>query len=264
MARSPSVPHPILREAREATVPFTLTVLVLAVLVSYLRGGRLHRIANAPLHWSGLLFVGLAVQFGVEFAARQRLIVDGEVAVTVALVGSQALVLIWVLRNWHLPGMLLISAGLALNATVIAANGGMPVDPAAIDALGLEGTRIPVGKHTLMTDATVLPWLGDIWAIPVLRSIVSIGDVVLALGLLPLTHALMSYRPAHERRRTALSRHRAEQRRDARSRATPEDDEPAPDAVLFDAPDEHDAPDASNAPGEVAAGGLDEAADEPS
>lgn len=230
MARSASNPC----EAREATVPFTLTVLLLAVLVSTLRGGRLRRIANAPIRWSGLLFLGLAVQVGVEFTARQALIADAETATTVALVGSQVLVLVWVLRNWHLPGMLLIGTGLALNATVIAANGGMPVDPAAIDALGLEGTRIPVGRHTLLTDETLLPWLGALLAIPPLRSIVSVGDLVLAVGLLPLTHALMSYRPAQERRRTALSRHRAEQRREARAALAVDTEEPQAGSPLFD------------------------------
>ncbi len=237
MARSASASASALCEAREATVPFTLTVLLLAVLVSYLRGGRLHRIANAPMRWSGLLFLGLAVQAGVEFAARQHLILNGETAVSVALVSSRVLVLIWVLRNRHLPGVLLIGTGLVLNATVIAANGGMPVDRAAIDALGLEGTRIPVGRHTPLTDDTLLPWLGGIWAIPLLRSIVSIGDVILALGLLPLTHGLMSYRPVLERRRTALARHRAEQQRAIRSRPDEDHEEQESEAALFDEPD---------------------------
>jgi hypothetical protein len=47
----------------------------------------------------------------------------------------------------------------------------------------------------LLDDATRLPWLADIWPLPPLRSIISIGDVVLAAGLIPLLHALMSWTP---------------------------------------------------------------------
>lgn len=189
-------------------MPFTLAVLVLAVVASTARGGRLHRLADAPLRWSWLLLVGLGLQVGVGLAATSGLLGDTQLAGTVGLLASQALVLGWLLRNRYLPGMLPIASGLVMNAVVIAVNGAMPVDPAAIDALGLEGTRVAVGTHTLLTDATRLPWLADRWALPGLRSIVSPGDVVLAIGLLPLTHALMSYRPTAQRRRRLLASQR--------------------------------------------------------
>jgi hypothetical protein len=105
-------------------------------------------------------------------------------------------VLGWVVANWHLPGMRLVTIGLGLNALVIGANGAMPVDPDAILALGIDGATVPPGKHTLLDDQTRLPWLADIWPLPPLRSIISVGDVVLAAGLIPLTHALMSARPS--------------------------------------------------------------------
>jgi len=189
-------------------MPFTITVLVLAVLASHLRGGRLGRLAASPLRWSWLLLLGLGLQAGVDLAAAAGLLADTQLVGTISLLASQALVAIWLVRNRYLPGMLLIAAGLAMNVVVVAANGAMPVDPAAIDALGLEGTRVPIGRHTLLTDATRLPWLADIWALPWLRSIVSPGDVVLAMGLLPLTHALLTYRPTEQRRRSLLARQR--------------------------------------------------------
>lgn len=189
-------------------MPFTITVLVLAVLASYLRGGRLSRLAASPLRWSWLLFVGLGLQAGVDLVAAAGLLADTQLAGTVSLLVSQALVAVWIVRNRYLPGMLLIATGLAMNVAVVAANGAMPVDPAAIDALGLEGARVPIGRHTLLTDATHLTWLADIWALPWLRSIISPGDVVLAIGLLPLTHALLTYRPTDQRRRSLLARQR--------------------------------------------------------
>lgn len=181
-------------------MPFVLLVLVVAVLVSYARGGRLRRIPDAPLRWTWLLFAGVLLQAGVDLAAGRGILPDAGLLGWLLLALSQLLVVVFLATNWQLPGVLLAATGLALNAIVMAANGAMPVDPIAIQALGIEGAQVPPGKHTLLTEETHLPWLADIWPLPPLRSIISIGDVVLAAGLIPLTHALMSHRPPAERR----------------------------------------------------------------
>ena len=179
-------------------MPLTLLVVGAAVIVSYLRGGRLSRIADADLRWSTLLFVGLFLQLGVDRAAGAGWIGEGEGYL--ALLASQVLVLVWVAVNWWRPGMLLVFLGLLLNAVVIGANGAMPVDPDAITAIGLHGAEVPPGKHVLMTDETRFPYLADTWPLPPLRTIISVGDIVLAAGLVPLVHHLMTYRTALERR----------------------------------------------------------------
>jgi hypothetical protein len=175
-------------------VPFVLVSILLAVTVSYARGGRLHRIADAPLRWSGLLFAGVALQALVDLDATRGFLPGAGWTSYALLLVSQLLVLAWVVANWHLPGTRLVMLGLGLNALVMAANGAMPVDPAAIRALGIDGATVSGGKHVLLDDATRLPWLADIWPLPPLRSIISVGDVVLAAGLIPLTHGLMSWR----------------------------------------------------------------------
>jgi hypothetical protein len=175
-------------------VPFVLVSIALAVAASYARGGRLHRIADAPLRWSWLLFLGVVLQVVVDLGAARGFLPDAGWSSYLLLLTSQLVVLGWVVANWHLPGMRLVTIGLALNALVISANGAMPVDPDAIRALGIDGATVPPGKHTLLDDQTRLPWLADIWPLPPLRSIISVGDVVLAAGLIPLTHALMSSR----------------------------------------------------------------------
>lgn len=172
-------------------MPFVLAVLLIAVGVSYLRGGRLGHVADAPLRWTWLLFTGVAVQFAVTFAAGRGWLADAGAAGWSLLLVSQLLVVAFLVTNRSLPGTWLVAAGLALNAVVMAANGAMPVDPAAIRAIGVDGAEVPPGKHTLMTSSTRLPWLGDVIPVPPLRSIISVGDIVLALGLLPMTHALM-------------------------------------------------------------------------
>lgn len=179
-------------------MPLTLLLVGLAVLVGFVRGGRLGRIAAAGLQASWLLFAGLVVQLGVD-ASAARGFLEGRAGYALLLV-SQLLVLAWVVVNRYRPGMPLVFLGLALNAIVIGLNGAMPVDPEAIRALGIGDAAVPPGKHTLMTPGTRLPLLADIWPLPPLRTVVSIGDVVLGAGLIPLVHHLMTYRSPVERR----------------------------------------------------------------
>jgi hypothetical protein len=185
-------------------VPYTLAIVLFAVVSSYLRGGRLRRIADARLRLPGLLFAGLALQIGVDVAAGRGALGDASTTGVTLLIASQALVVAWLVCNRQLPGVGLVAIGLALNAIVITANGAMPVGPEAMHALGLGPLEVPLGKHTLLTETTRLPWLADIIPLPPLRSIISVGDVVLAAGMIPLTHALMMWRPEHERRGRAL------------------------------------------------------------
>lgn len=180
-------------------MPFTLAVVVLAVGLSYLRGGRLRRLADAPLHGSWLLLAGVALQAAVDLGAARGLLGDGSRTGWLLLLASQLLVVGWVLRNRHLPGTLLVALGLVCNATVIAANGAMPVAPEAMAAVGADPGAVPGGKHTLLTGDTRLPWLADVLPIPPLRSIISVGDIVLAAGLIPIAHALLSHEPATDR-----------------------------------------------------------------
>lgn len=179
-------------------MPLTLLVVLVAVVLSLLRGGRLRRLANAPIRATGLLVTGLALQVGVDVTAAQGLV--GGAVSGVVLVLSQVLVVGWVVANRYRAGMPLILLGLLMNLVVIAANGAMPVDPDAVSAAGGPTPVIALGKHETLTDASRLAFLADIFAIPLLRTVVSAGDVVLAAGLIPLAHDLMTYRPPHVRR----------------------------------------------------------------
>jgi hypothetical protein len=185
-------------------LPFVLIALAVAVGVSYLRGGRLSRLAEAPLRRTWLLFAGLALQVLADLGAGRGLLADASLESYLLLLVSHLLLVTWVVSHWYLPGMVLVALGLGLNALVMGLNGAMPVDPAAMAALGIEGISVAPGKHTLLTPATRLPWLADRWPLPSLRTIISFGDVVLAAGLIPVTHALMSYRTPAERRRPVV------------------------------------------------------------
>lgn len=189
-------------------MPFTVLVLSVAVISGYLRGGRLSRIAEG-VGWSWLLLVGLALQVAVDATGP-----GGQLPSLVGtglLLASQLLVAVWGFLNRFRPGMPLVLLGLLLNAVVLVANGAMPVAPEAIAAIGLPGVEPISGKHELMTDHSRLRYLADIVPLPPLRTIVSIGDIVLGAGLIPLLSHLMSYRTPSERRggrRSPLPEHR--------------------------------------------------------
>lgn len=178
-------------------MPFTVIVLGVGVTIGYLRGGRLSRIAEIVV-WSWLLLVGLALQVAVQATASRGQLPS--LVGTGLLLASQLLVAVWVVLNRYRPGMPLIFLGLLLNAVVLAANGAMPVAPEAIAAIGLPGVEPVPGKHEIMTDGTRLRYLADVVPLPPLRTIVSVGDIVLGAGIIPLLSHLMTYRTPSERR----------------------------------------------------------------
>lgn len=169
---------------------FTVVVVVASIAASVARGGRIGRIADAELAAPGLLFVGLVLQLGVDAGAATGIV--GGALGPVLLGASHVLVLWFIARNRHVPGMSLVFVGFLLNAIVMAVNGAMPVHPEAITAIGLDGAEVPPGKHELMTSSTLLPWLADVIPLPPIRTIISVGDLVLAAGMIPLVHQLMS------------------------------------------------------------------------
>lgn len=84
------------------------------------------------------------------------------------------------LANWRLPGAALILVGAVLNLTVVIANGGMPVDTAALAAAGAAMTNDLL--HLVSSDSTLARPLADVIPIALFRSVYSVGDVGIALG----------------------------------------------------------------------------------
>jgi hypothetical protein len=101
----------------------------------------------------------------------------------------------------HLPGMRVIAVGLALNAIVIAANGGlMPQAPETLHVMHA-GQTLRVGQRPPATKDVVLPrhetrlwWLSDVLATPPafpVQAVLSVGDLVVAAGLAWAVQGLM-------------------------------------------------------------------------
>ena len=112
-----------------------------------------------------------------------------------ALVSSQALLLVFAWFNRRRPGVWMLGLGLALNLTVIALNGGlMPISPETVTYLAPNalphtwqlGHRLGTGKDVVLAVAsTRLWWLSDHFVLPdgsPYRVAYSFGDMLIAGG----------------------------------------------------------------------------------
>lgn len=183
-----------------------LTVLVgvaLGVLTGPVLGwrrGTRHR--PGILGGWGALLTGLALVFVADHVA------NGALA-QVTLVAGYAGLVTFAVANRRVVGMGIVGVGLCLNALVITIDGGMPVRPAAIVAAGLTGPGGVVGRpgghrHHLQTSRDRLTPLDDAIAFPVLHEVVSVGDLILLVGLAEvLAHLVPTSAPVTARRVSA-------------------------------------------------------------
>jgi hypothetical protein len=179
-----------------------LAAVVLGAGLGVMRGGRLAHVAELRLRAWPLLVVAVGIQVVLGWAPtplRWALVL----ACCAAVAG-------WLVANLAKAGMraalAVLLVGIVANVVVIGANRGMPVSTAALVAAGRSvHTDLAHGflyKHTAMTPATSLPWLGDRLPIPGIEEVLSFGDVLMLSGLAGISYAatrprrsLRTYRP---------------------------------------------------------------------
>lgn len=137
------------------------------------RGVRLH-LRRLPILAVGALGSALAQQL------------DGDLA-TLALAGSLALLLAFVAANAHATGVAVIGCGLLLNLVAVVLNNGMPVRGSALVAADVVeesqlSTTSFAGPRHLETGSDRLAVLGDVLPLPLVREVVSFGDLIVVLG----------------------------------------------------------------------------------
>ncbi len=163
---------------------FVPGLIVVAILLGYVLGGRLRQFETLRIHWWGLAVVGLALEF---VPARAIGTVPGTVVGPVMLATSYGLLLAFLVVNRWIPGISLMSVGLLLNLAVVLVNGGMPVQASAIEKAGGEPAvleQAAAAKHHLMDGSDLLQPLADvIWLPAPIESVFSIGDVLLYGGV---------------------------------------------------------------------------------
>jgi hypothetical protein len=168
-----------------------LTPVAVGLVLGWLTGGRLQRVAEVRLRYLWLLFVAATAQLAqhltVRWPAQQAMVV--------------AVVLLWLglnLRHQRRAvrvAVVLLLAGAALNGLAIAANGRMPYSVAAAATAGIH-PRADGPKNAAAAPTAQLRALGDVIPVPPLRSVVSVGDLLIMAGAAGLVTTLM--RPGRE------------------------------------------------------------------
>ena len=165
--------------------------IILGLVAGLAAGGRLDNLLAIRLRWPLLIFVALALRLGTEAALlRDVTIVDQLRVPLLATAYGVLVVALWVNRSR--PGIGLALVGTVLNATVILVNGGyMPVWDLALAAAGMTAADVMSPIHFVLPAVPLVDFLrqagplGDVIPVPLplLRNVLSIGDVLLASGV---------------------------------------------------------------------------------
>lgn len=175
--------------------------LLLAMVIGYIRKGKLSNLEDLPFKGWPLIAAGILVFF---FQISILRLSDGNIAHFVFTnlkwfhVTSNTAIIAGLLLSSREPGYLLSSFGMLLNMIAAFVNGGrMPVSPAALEKLGLfeqlsvlqaGGTSV----HQLLDDTTNLYFISDLIPIPIITpKAVSIGDLILSIGIFLIIHKYM-------------------------------------------------------------------------
>lgn len=171
-----------------------IETLILALLISMLRGGKISRLGQLVLRESWLVPVALLIQSGIYWAAVKEIGLTPNWLVQLFGTGSYFLLLIFTVRNRACPGMRWITLGILLNTVVISINGGvMPVDPLFLPEESRRALLGGQGTHGLMTPMTHLSFLADRFYLNILglKQVFSIGDILIDIGVFFLVSKTM-------------------------------------------------------------------------
>ena len=178
--------------------------LALAVgsLVGWAIGGSWRTLSSMQFRRPTLVLGAIAAQLALELPGLDSWPADFRFAIIVVtyLVAGW-----WLFENARTSsgaartGIGLLSLGGFLNFLVIALNGGMPVSKSALGRAGIASSVSVIqghlSKHVLANQTTVLRVLGDVVPLPWLRSVISPGDILMAIGIGAVVAATMR-RPA--------------------------------------------------------------------
>ncbi len=154
--------------------------IVLALAIPAVTRGSYVRMLGVRWHFGSVLFLGLAVQIGLEFVTIPR--EHWHDVGYGLLVASYVLILAFAARNLVLRGMGIVLIGIACNATVITLNQGMPFKVPS-EWQNKSWTQPSVKHHPQQHDDK-LRFLSDIIVLKgPFDSVISFGDLILAVGL---------------------------------------------------------------------------------
>jgi hypothetical protein len=190
--------------------------IVLALIIGWATGGSIMNVTRVHFRWLPVVVVAALIQVLIftPILGREELI---HRAGPYIYIGTVLATLTVILLNRHIPGMKIVAIGAALNALVIIANGGFMPSPAselhnAGKLTKVESTEQTPGSDYVLSnsviadDDTRLRFLGDVMSIPrgiPMANVISIGDIVLALGIAVTVLRVMHMRKGPDAERSA-------------------------------------------------------------
>jgi len=171
---------------------FILYAVIIGIIIGYAAKGRLRNIALRPLKWKYVPISALIIQLVIfsELPFVKNLPND---IITGLHFVSYVMLFIFMARNIKNFGVAIIGTGIFLNFLVISLNGGyMPTVPENLEktSVGASAHLISQGEAVnnsiMMSEDTLLPWLGDIFVMPSwmpFSNVFSIGDIIIAIGI---------------------------------------------------------------------------------
>ena len=174
--------------------------LPLGIAIGYLRGGRLSHLAKFELRGAWLILIALIIQLLIfPLGSGQQPLIP--FSTEYFHLASYALLVVFVVLNWRQWGILAMGVGMLLNLLVITVNGGyMPTRPELLEAAGRSEAAAKLrelgvyANNMLLEPDTPLWFWGDVFYVPAgvpLANIFSVGDLLLALGLIFFLQAKM-------------------------------------------------------------------------
>ena len=164
------------------------SAIVLLFVSVPLTGGKLDRLADLDFRGVPWIAAALAIQVAIIVV-----VPAGDTGLhRLAHIASYGAGAVFIWRNRHIAGMLVLGLGAMLNAIAITANDGvMPASRGAMEAAGLtHGGGGEFVNSAIVTDPK-LAFLGDILAVPSWvpgAKVFSAGDVLILVGAVILVH----------------------------------------------------------------------------
>jgi len=174
---------------------YAVVAIVVGGVVGLIGGGSFRNLGEHRLAAWPLLPAGVVLQVASNFP-------KGAVAL-VLLLASYAALAAFAAANIKVFGMAVVVVGLACNLLVIAVNHGMPVQRKAVIQAGIASDDADLqhihlmAKHHYQRPSDRLMPLADVIPVSPLREVLSIGDVVMSVGIAMVVASLLRKEPSY-------------------------------------------------------------------
>lgn len=175
-----------------------IEVIIISLLLGLVLKGSIKNFKDVDLNHLGLVFIGFATETILVLLIRNGIIINSYI-VYILHFSMYIMLFIFIYFNRKFYEISLMGIGFFLNALAIFTNGGkMPVSSEAAIKVGMGNFISNIaneGLYKLVDNSTNLSFLCDIIPKPYPRPfIVSIGDIITAVGLFLLILKLMGIR----------------------------------------------------------------------